>query len=459
MKTSRFSVGEVDSFIAPRVLRNKRPCLYLHGAGNNAIELFGWPGLDAIPPLLRYIVNHKKCSIAVPTLTETWGNAVTIARMDAAIAWQRANLGATNEPPLLIGASHGVVCALTYASVRNVAAVVGIIPNVDLEYIRSANVFGLRGSVDLAHGVTYPAPLPAGKNPLTTNTHTAYHDTPIQLWYANDDVISTNVVAYAGGHNVDLHDVGALGHSNAAIAAVDLDIMMSFIEEHTKTNPYSIDWHSMYWSEFGNSVPFVNSGLVQQIDDITGHGRHLIQTNPLRRPTFRSSVPQFNGRPIFEFSRADAGANADMMATAAWTPVPQPTEIVMIGRYRTLNDGAKLWDGVPFDGNRQLADAFMGKWRMYAGIIVAGGGTPDTNPHMFRAVYGSPSKFFVDEVEVFSGDVGNMTLNGLTVASADALDPFQAPDLDLVFVGTKASPLTSEESAGLWNWAKTRYGL
>jgi alpha-beta hydrolase superfamily lysophospholipase len=128
---------------------------------------------------------------------------------------------------VLIGSSMGATAALTWAANHraDTACVVGWIPAVDLQAIRVADTGGLRASIDTAYGVTYPASLPAGTDPATLD----YDGLPIQLWTASDDEVSVNAQDIATDH----HDLGALDHTSAAVAAVDLADVHAFISAHT----------------------------------------------------------------------------------------------------------------------------------------------------------------------------------------------------------------------------------
>jgi hypothetical protein len=146
-----------------------------------------------------------------------------------ALAWghgthPRSTLGGSGAAPILVGASHDAACALAYARQRGVAAVVGFVPAVDLEHLRADNVLSLRTSIGTAWGVTWPDPLPAGANPIDGDP-----GCPVQLWYAPDDPVSTGVEGYAVAIDADLRSVGDLGHTNAAVAAIDSAEVVEFI--------------------------------------------------------------------------------------------------------------------------------------------------------------------------------------------------------------------------------------
>src|SRR5690606_25544541 len=91
--------------------------------------------------------------------------------------------------------------------------------------IREDDVWGLRSAVDAAWGVTYPQPLPQGANPMENDT-----GVPVQIWWANDDPTSVGATTYASNVGAEIYDLGALGHTDEAIQAVDVEVVSTFID-------------------------------------------------------------------------------------------------------------------------------------------------------------------------------------------------------------------------------------
>lgn len=227
LATSRMVSGQTDAWVTPRIAPGTlRPVIYCHGAGGSAAELLG-SGVPAVEPLFDAIGDAGWPCVCV-TITVLWGNVTCVSRMDAAIAYCRSTLGAhSTAKPLIVGISHGAACGLTYAYNRAVRGFVGISPAIDLQAIRVADTLGQRASIDAAWGVTYPAALPAGADPAT---HTSdLRSLPQQLWYASDDAVSANIGVYATAVGAELHNVGALGHTNAAVAAATPSVIVSWL--------------------------------------------------------------------------------------------------------------------------------------------------------------------------------------------------------------------------------------
>lgn len=229
LAVGRSTVGQRDAFLAPRVRQARVPVIYLHGAGSTAGEAVG-ELVPSVRPIL-YEVAASGFTVTAPTATAQWGNATSVSRTGDNITWNRTSLGSTNDPVVLIGASHGGTGALRWISENpgTVACAVIIIPAVDMEDIRTNNPSGLRASIDAAWGVTYPTPLPAGVNPAQNTAD--YMGIPIQIWYATDDVICTpaTVTAFGASVGAEMHSLGNLGHTDAAVAAVDKAQVVSFI--------------------------------------------------------------------------------------------------------------------------------------------------------------------------------------------------------------------------------------
>lgn len=225
---SRFTSGQPDFYAVPRVPIGYPALIYGHGAGADASEAGGAFGLSAVPPLIQALADHGFI-VVVPTEPGLWGNATSRSRQSDAWAYAKTSASASAANPVGVWLSHGAACGLNWHRVtQQCAAAVLILPAVDLEAIRTADTLSLRSSIDAAHGVTYPASLPAGVNPAQ-NTG-AFTNLPTQIWYSSDDAVSANVTDFGTAVGAEMHNLGALGHTNAAIAAVDIASVVSFIE-------------------------------------------------------------------------------------------------------------------------------------------------------------------------------------------------------------------------------------
>lgn len=229
--TARATAAQVDAFVVHRIRQTRPAVIYCHGAGAgvDASQALG-VGVDAIRLMLAAVADAGFPVVAF-SAEQTFGNTTAQARIIDALAWAQSSLGATADPPFLIGMSMGGCAALRFAAANDCAGVIGLEPVFDLQAIRDGNVMGLRSVIDTAWGVTYPAALPAGADPA--DDPAALTDVPTQLWYATDDLITTGIDDFATAIGADLHSVGALGHGATAIAAVTIADVLAFITAHT----------------------------------------------------------------------------------------------------------------------------------------------------------------------------------------------------------------------------------
>lgn len=226
LSTGRFTAALSDIVQDPHWRVTRPLAVYCHGGTADATQAAGI-GLAAVPGILAPITRMLHPVVAPSLGSAHWGNATARTRIGDAITWGTANRNVAG-PVVLVGTSMGVTAALNYAADNPgaVACVVGIIPAIDLQAIRVADTNGARAGIDTAYGVVYPAALPTGSNPAA---RTAELDIPIQLWTASDDAVSANAPAFATATGAVVNDVGALGHDNDAVAAVDPNIVAAFI--------------------------------------------------------------------------------------------------------------------------------------------------------------------------------------------------------------------------------------
>jgi hypothetical protein len=161
--------------------------------------------------------------VGLPSSNSGWGNAASLALADSCDSWMQAN-GAANVKRGLVGWSHGACMSVMQAKVdpSKIAWMVLGIPALDLQYLRVQNTvegIGFRSSIDFAKGVTYPAALPANSSPM--DHAAALSSIPVLMFTCSDDDISTNCSAWAATHgNTTLVNLGALGHTLAALEAI-----------------------------------------------------------------------------------------------------------------------------------------------------------------------------------------------------------------------------------------------
>ena len=230
----RFTAGVVDLTMRQRQLTpGMAPVVYCAGTNASATSANNLETLSGVRRILRHLAGLGYPVVA-PTATNLWGNATNQARITDAVTYAETNMAATG-PAVLIGHSQGGLAALSWAmnNPADTACVIGLLGAVDLNDIRDDDDAGQRDDIDAAYGVTYPAALPAGVNPADRAAE--FQTIPTQWWYANDDALvdTPTVTAFAATAGTDLHDLGALGHTNTAILAVDLGALTTFVEANT----------------------------------------------------------------------------------------------------------------------------------------------------------------------------------------------------------------------------------
>lgn len=224
----------LDSYLIPKRPRYRELLIYCHGVTGDATEMLGGAGVPSLRTFTRALVDHADggwamASISIPG---TWGDVFGMSCIDAHITWMQTTFPDfvdPSKPVKIVGTSHGGSSGLTYGYTRTIDAMVGIIPAIDQQAIRVSNVMGLRASIDPAWGVTYPAALPAGANPNTTAHKAILKFINQQLWYSSDDTVSENIATYGAETYAELHNMGALGHTDTAVGTVDPDAVVEFL--------------------------------------------------------------------------------------------------------------------------------------------------------------------------------------------------------------------------------------
>lgn len=177
--TARITAGRDDVYLLPASPNPKLPpVIVFHGSNVNVGTVLGSGGLPSYGVLTRALAAAGFVVVA-PSIDGFWGNSTSDARIDAALAWTRANLPVhPSWPPFLVGASMGAYAALEYAADHPVCGVVGIIPAIDGQAIRVADTLSLRAVIDSAWGVTYPGTLITGQALLLPGVAGSYASSP-----------------------------------------------------------------------------------------------------------------------------------------------------------------------------------------------------------------------------------------------------------------------------------------
>lgn len=242
IRTGRVTAAVKDSILRPCDLTPAPPViLFGHGASGDCTATIG-TGLPAVGTLCASLAASRYM-VACPTVTELWGNATDRTRRTAMRTYAQANGGRAGKVPL-IGLSMGFASSALWAynNPTLTSCIVGVIPAIDKQAIRVGDSIGQRAVIDAADGVTYPAALPSGTNPNADPARAVLATIPQLLFYSSDDTTpspttgaSENIEAYAAATGATLVNLGALGHSNAAIEAVattHFPTLLRFILDH-----------------------------------------------------------------------------------------------------------------------------------------------------------------------------------------------------------------------------------
>lgn len=236
----RVQAGEGDCVIFSRLYKSGDgpAVIYGHQSGGSAKVAIDGNAHAGTQALLQTVADAGFLVAAQDQggLT-TWGNTTAQARMTATRTWVQASAPylASSGRIAIIGISMGAVLMMNWAKANPtlVSCMVGILPATDLTAYYVAGGAG-RANIEAAWGVTYPDPLPAGADPTIGASSSVLVDIPYAAYYAsNDDIatpaIVTSMAAAIGGTATN---VGALGHTEAAIGAVDAEEVAEFIQLH-----------------------------------------------------------------------------------------------------------------------------------------------------------------------------------------------------------------------------------
>lgn len=169
-------------------------------------------------------VNYEGLQFGSPTIRNSLLSIKT---------WMETALNTTPGPCFGIGVSLGNLNLLTTEKHHPGFAysVVGITPATVIQNIYDEDRGGFRSDIELAYGITFPAPLPAGAELLDGIEASTLPELPYRAYYADDDVLtlpSELEQVVAGMNNAETFSVGNLGHSEAACMAVPMDDVIDF---------------------------------------------------------------------------------------------------------------------------------------------------------------------------------------------------------------------------------------
>lgn len=222
-----FQAAQAHQLLGPRLsMAGRRAVIWCPGVGNTE-RTFVDPLRAVSEPIAK---QHPICSFAA---AGTWGNDVSIARVEALRSWLAGAYGVDDASFFLVVVSHGAAIALNWARQHPelVEAVALVIPAVDVEDIRANNRGNnYQASIEAAYGdnATWQAQR-ATHNPMDYAGELT--GLPIKAWYADDDPIclASRVDAFAAASGAERRSIGAVGHD---AATVDGDEVLAFLDGH-----------------------------------------------------------------------------------------------------------------------------------------------------------------------------------------------------------------------------------
>lgn len=229
----RVAAGEYDQvFIPDSPHRGGFGVVLCHGSGNPR----AWVDPVAQPASVRLAGELARAGIACIAGDfggQTWGNDTILSRIDAAWAVLKTRVTSIRSDKLgLVGGSMGAAGAARYCQLHpeRVAAMIGLIPLLDLTAFYAANPGAVANEVAGAWGVVAPAALPAGAN-IAANAALA-KSVPLLAGYSTVDttVLPAWVLAYvaAVGGTAMITDT-TVGHSDQAIAGMPIPTAGQFL--------------------------------------------------------------------------------------------------------------------------------------------------------------------------------------------------------------------------------------
>lgn len=235
-RIGRVVAAEVDTIWIPRTPRvGTCGVVLLHGQSNPRAYMDS--AQLASVRLAAALASSGIPCIAAEMHGNAWATDQSMTDIDAARTTLQAAFPAMRTDKVcLVGASMGVALGTRYSQLHpaSVAALVGMIPAYDPKAIYIANNVG-DAAMEAAWGFSglgnFPDALDLGPKAAQAAT------VPLLTGYASNDTVvpAASVTAYhalAGGDPANLINLGALDHTDAAIAAMPVTTIARFLVAH-----------------------------------------------------------------------------------------------------------------------------------------------------------------------------------------------------------------------------------
>lgn len=222
----------------PHIATRTTGVLWASGTARTLANIYANPGTN-LESELRLILGLAECyTVLVGDLIDTtsgaansgFGNSAQQTTLEAMRSVLVSTYGcSTDVVGVGMSQGHAAVCSYAIANPTKMRGVVGLIPGIDLENIRTDNYLSVRTYIDTAFGVTYPAALPGSALSSADGNLLAC---PWRGWAGDADpavrVADARTFASLAPDNW-LTVVADGGHDDTTLDSVDIDDLRSWI--------------------------------------------------------------------------------------------------------------------------------------------------------------------------------------------------------------------------------------
>jgi len=211
-----------------------------------------------------------------------------------------------------------------------------------------------------------------------------------------------------------------------------------------------LDLSPVLWLDAADTSTITEvGGAVSQWDDKSGNGYDVTQGTAANQPT--SGTRTLNSLNVLDFD------GNDLLIKTTSPTLTQPNTVFFVAELDTTGANRTLLDGAGGAGRNIVRATSLNNWAIYAATFVTGG-TSDTDPHIFRAVFdGASSSLHVDAVSTLTGDPGAQSLVGFAIgATYSATNGWDGAIAEVIIVdGT----LTAGEIADTESYLANKWGI
>ena len=203
------------------------------------------------------------------------------------------------------------------------------------------------------------------------------------------------------------------------------------------------DWGLESDLEFFGSASAVenNSGSIPKIFDGSGNELDAVQNDSAKQPAL-------NKNGVGGHWEGSGDGTDDSWATANDIIISEPITEIAVGTIP--GDGDALISGSQYSSTNGSILIYnyenSNEWAVYSGLSVSGG-SKDTNPHAFSAVFKGTDTLRVDKTQVLSGDAGSRDVEGFDIFTYDGNRHNSGVLLGALVFSTELSPQRQDKLA------------